>query len=343
MVVFKKPSKAVPTLSSQTSQSLNRVESSSNTTATSEQHNSTIKTSPAPMRYSDITAGRDARNGTPIEKLMYIPELCDEVLDYLSMEELLHATRVCHAFKTNIENSSLLQAKLFLAPDLTMKRLAVSATGTLLSGAKAEHHIAATEATEATEGGEIGLYIPHPQLQSAYVSNRYKSMGMVKYASICVKTCHDQNDALLSFRDFRAVFALPETSSLHRMLLCQPPVQQVFISLHFSRTGRRSTLERPFTVRNEIGVTVGDVVNALRYAPGLKDGFDLDCPIFSMRFKRGILVNSRARTVAQRSAELSSEDDPTRLVFGGSVTSPEHQIPIWKPAVAGGFNFTPLK
>lgn len=274
---------------------------------------------------------------------MYIPELCDEVLDYLSMEELLHATRVCHAFKTNIENSSLLQAKLFLAPDLTMKRLAVSATGTLYSGVKAEQHIAAIE---ATEGGEIGLHVPHPQLQSAYLSDRYKSMGMVQYASVCVKTCHDQNDARLSFRDFRAVFALPETSSLRRMLLCQPPVKQVIVSLHFSRTGARSTLERQFTVRSEIGVTVGDIVTALRNAPGLTGDLDSVSSVFSMRFKGGILVNSRARSLAEKSTELSSEDDPTRLVFGGSVTSrghPGHPIPIWNPAVAGGFNFTPLK
>jgi hypothetical protein len=145
MVVFKKPSKAVPTStsSSKTLLPLDKATGESTTATSSKQRASTANAASAPMRYSDITAGRDAReNGTPIEKLINTFELCEQVLDYLPMEEVIRATRICHAnlprFKTNIENSSRLQAKLYFAPDLTMKRLAVSTTGTLLSGVKAE-------------------------------------------------------------------------------------------------------------------------------------------------------------------------------------------------------------
>ena len=300
----------------------------SNTTAAPAQHSPTNKATSAPRRYSDITAGRDAKdNSTHIEKLMYIPELCDEVLDYLSMEELLHATRVCHAFKTNIESSSLIQAKLFLAPDLTMKKLAVSATGTLLSGVKAEQQIAAAETTENGDSGEIVLYVPHPQLEPGYVSDRYKRMGMVKFASVCVETCRSRKAAKLNFRDVRAVLALPETSSLHKMLVCQPPAKEVsalFSSFGTNRPSRTLELE----ISNEAGVTIGDVVSALRNASGFPDDLDLRKSFCHMTFKGGFLVNSLARSMAERSGELSSENDPTRLVDRG------------EPSVAGRFPFT---
>lgn len=327
MVVFKKPSKAVATASPQPPWSVDSTEDEPDTTAAPEQHSHANKSPPALMRYSDITAGREAKdNATHIEKLMYIPELCDEVLDYLSMEELLHATRVCHAFKTNIQNSSLLQARLFLAPDLTMKKLAVSATSTLLSGVKAEQQITAAKTIENGESGEIVLYVPHPQLEPGYVSDRYKRMGMVKFASVCVETCRSRKVAKLNFRDVRAVLALPETSSLHRMLLCQPPTKEVsavFSSFGASRPSRTLELE----ISNEAGVTIGEVISALRNAPGFPDDLDLRKSFCNMTFKGGFMVNSLARSVAERSAELSSENDPTRLVDSG------------EPSMAGRFPF----
>jgi hypothetical protein len=329
MVVFKKPSKTGPALSSQILQSLDKLTSKSTAAISSKTHASPKNTSPAPIRYSDIAAGRDARgDGTPIEKLINTFELCEQVLDYLPMEEVLRATRICRAFKNNIENSSRLQAKLYFKPDLTMKKLAVSTTGTLLSGFKAEQHIAAAETAEDGKSGEIGLYVPHPRLKSAYVSERYKRMGMVKYAPVYVKTCHDHNDAALAFRDLRAVFVLPETSSLHRMLICQPPVKQITVAYPLTSTGPYRTSTRQLTVRNEEGVTIGDVVTALRQAPGLTTNLTSIFLYSAMSFRGGFLVNSLARSVAERSAELSCEDDPTRSLPGD------------KPWVAGRFPFT---
>lgn len=329
MVVFKKPSKAVTASSSQTTQPHDKARSESTAATSSKEHASTKNAAPAPMRYSDIAAGRDARAyGTPIEKLINTFELCEQVLDYLPMEEVLRTTRICHAFKTNIANSSRLQAKLYFKPDLTMKKLAVSATGTLLSGVKAEQHIAAAETTEGSKSGEIGLYVPHPRLESAYVSERYKRMGMVKYASVCVKTCHDHNDAALAFRDLRAVFVLPATSSLHRMLICQPPVKRITVAYPPTSTGPYRTSIRQLAVRNEEGVTIGDVVTALRQAPGLTTNLTSIFLYSAMSFKGGFLVNPLARSVVDRSAELSWEDDPTRSVPGD------------EPWVAGRFPFT---
>ncbi|GAB7330858.1 hypothetical protein MBLNU13_g02391t1 [Cladosporium sp. NU13] len=309
MVVFKKPSKAVPTSWPQTSQSLNGARSSSDTTATSEQHDSTNKAPPAPLRYSDITAGRDAKdNGTPIEKLMYIPELCDRVLDYLPLEELFCATRVCIAFKTNIENSSRLQAKLFLASDLTIKEKAVSANGTLLSGAKAEHHIAACRSAEGSSSGEIVLYQVHPWLQVGRLPDRYRRMGMVRYAKVCLETRGDFDVGGLSFRNRKLIELLPDTSSINKMFISQPPAKEVSIWYPCPSMG----MQRKERIRNEAGVTIGEVIKAARWKHGMQNLIPRGIEVI---LQRGFVASVRARDVVEQSGELNVEEDPTRWLL----------------------------
>jgi len=99
-------------------------------------------------------------------------------------------------------------------------------------------------------------------------------MGVVKFASVCVETCRSREGAKLNFRDVRAVLALPETSSLHKMLVCQPPTKEVSALFSSFGTNRPSrTLE--LRISNETGVTIGDIVSALRNAPGFPDDLDL--------------------------------------------------------------------
>lgn len=307
MVVFKKPSKAVPASSPRTAQSPDKSRTKLNTTVTSERHASTDKASPASIRYSDIAAGRDAKDSdTHIEKLMYIPELCDEVLDYLAMSELLHATRVCHAFKTNIENSSRLQAKLFFAPDLTTKKLAISATGTLLSGVKAEQRIAVAEAAGGSGSGEISFYEPHPWLRASRLSDRYRRMGMVKYATVYLETGSDDNAAALFFRQRPPITPLSDTSSLNKMFLCQPPSKEV--TLWYPGLG----MYEKKTICSEEGVTIGEVVGAARRMPSEQYLIPRSIEIV---LEGGFAIDPRARIVVERAGELSAKDDPTRWLL----------------------------
>jgi hypothetical protein len=307
MVVFKKPSKAMPAASSQTPKSLDKTECVSNTATNPEQHGSTNKAPPAPMRYSDIAAGRDAKDdGTHIEKLMYIPELCDEVLDYLSLEELICATRVCRAFKTNIENSSRLQAKLFFAPDLTIKKKAVSTTGKLLSGLKAEQHIAAADSVEDSHSGEIALYQLHPWLQAGRLSDRYRRKGIVKFSKVYLETRSDVDEAGLCFPSNKLLAWLSNTSSLGKMFVSQPPAKEVSICY----PGPGMLMET--TIRNEAGVTIGEVIEAA-------SPWSHNFPPRSTEvvLQGGFVANPRAISVAEKSGELSVEDDPTRWLLKG--------------------------
>jgi hypothetical protein len=218
------------------------------------------------LRYSDMVAERRCTiNVTPIKKLVDTFELFEQVLDYLPMKEVLLTTRVCRAFKTNIGNSSLLQAKLFLAPDLTMKKMAVSSSGTLLSGVKAEEHIAAIElsasnpplsfdigdyeryvlnivypareperlADRCRDGSEIELYILHPSLRAGRLSDRYRHQGIVQYAETYVQTSLSYSHQDLTFCDLPTVAALLPTSSFGRMFVSQPPVKEVRVCFPF--------------------------------------------------------------------------------------------------------------
>ena len=313
MVVFRKPSKAAPASLSQTSQPLDKTRTESNITATPEQHGSTNKVPPALMRYSDIAAGRDAKdNGTHIEKLMYIPELCDEVLEYLSLEELIRATRVCHAFKTNIENSSRLQAKLFLAQDLTIKKKAVSTNGKLLSGPKAKQHIAAAESAEDCNSGKIAFYQPHPWLQVGRLSDRYRRMGMVKYSKVRLEARSDVDAARLLFHSRCTVASLSHTSSLRKMFVSQPPAKEVSIWYPCPNVGMIMVKKM---IRNEAGVTIGTVINAARTTA---DALDTIPPNIEVVLQGGFVTDPRARSVVEKSGELSVEDDPTRWLLKGN-------------------------
>lgn len=279
--------------------------------------------SPAPLvRYSDIAAGRPhTYHGTPVEKVVGTFELFEQVLGYLPVKEVLRATQVCRAFKKTIENSSLLQAKLFLGPDLTARKLAVSDSGSLLSGARAERHIAAAEAQDNhRRTGEIALRVIHPALKRTYVSERYKHMGAVKFAEVCVESTQNGAHRFLHFRDFMRTVVLSSTSSLDKMFLCQPPVTQATVHLrkkHLSLDGVFHAV--PICVHNPQGVTFGDVLLAAQRKMGLsREVFQKVCLSgMSVDLNEGIVVSSKARKMADKApaGELRTEDDPTRWVL----------------------------
>lgn len=126
------------------------------------------------MRWSDVRATRKSTHPdvAPIQKLFQTVELCEGVLEYLSMTELFRAGQVCRRLQIIIQKSSVLQAKLFLAPELGTKTIAVSSRQTLIAGAKAEEHIAAAEAHKTVkESGEIKLFVLHSALYLEYGSH----------------------------------------------------------------------------------------------------------------------------------------------------------------------------
>jgi hypothetical protein len=155
---------------------------------------------------SDISlANKRARKSAPVEKLLGVFELCEQVLNYLPMYDLLRVALVCRAFKANVDDSHRLQKKLFLAPDLPRVKCAMFPSGTLLSGTKAEQHIAATKAADEHTTGEFTCCTLHPALHLepqhfGLAASRNRCIGMVKYAALRYKSqvqLHTADSALV--------------------------------------------------------------------------------------------------------------------------------------------------
>ena len=269
---------------------------------------------------SDLAiASKRARKSAPIEKLLGIFELCEQVLDYLSMYDLLRAKQICRAFKTIIGNSHLLQKTLFLVPDLPRPKLAISTSGTLLSGTRAAQHIAAAQAAGERETGEFTCCILHPVLQLDPDSYRVlgfvkKYRGMVEYAAdrfhrptFCTVDSVVVCDFIWSWTEKGS-----KPSGLDNMLVTQPPVTSLHIVV--LGIGKRSCHAADKTV----GVTFGDVFKTMKRTAA--SYWSRNCRQWWIYFdRRAFVVSTEARAAVERAGELSSEDDPTRWVLKNGI------------------------
>jgi len=251
-------------------------------------------------------ASKRVRKSASIDKILNIVELCEQVLSHIPMNDLLHATQICRGFKTTIENSSLLQKKLFLAPDLARKnRTAISSKRTLLSGAKAAQHIAAAEAAGEDDTGEVIFYIPHPAIKLREREINFKHPGLVSYAVCRVKLeFHSGEGAIrasvLSSADIRS----QKSTSLENMFLTQPPITRVKVS--------EGQGYMPWDKKQQVLVNTGvkfrDVFKAMR-------ALRADRVPHIITFYEGIVASAKTRDLAENADELTVKDDPTRWVL----------------------------
>jgi hypothetical protein len=211
-------------------------------------------------------ATKRIRKSAPIEKLINIFELCEQVLSHLPMDDLLHAMQVCRALKLNIENLSRLQKELIFVPDFERKiRTVITSRHTLLSGAKAAQHIAAAEAAgeEEEEKGEVTFYTPHPSIRLHERGLLITHPGLVSYAVSRVFYHHPSGRGNISaFVLSSADIWSQKRTSLENMLLTQPPIKRLQVSEG----------DWPWSKKQDVFVETGvfKTMRALR-APGVPD------------------------------------------------------------------------
>lgn len=264
------------------------------------------------------TTNKRARKSAPIDKILNVVELCEQVLSHLPMNDLLHAMQVCRILKADIDSSHKLQHNLFLAPDLKRQKLTISSTGALLSGVKAAQHIAAARAAGRQTVGEITCCTLHPALQLDPESHRVlsaegKRQGIVEYAAqrfdpsflVITDSVTVRNSILSSTKNGS------NAAGLGGMLITQPPVPSVVVYVAFDADGYGVCYHRPSS--NTAGVTFGDVFKTVaeiqaKYWRRLIRGWwiSFDCRVF--------VVSDQAREAVERAGELTSEEDPTRWV-----------------------------
>lgn len=262
-----------------------------------------------------IIANKRARQSAPIDKIINVTELCEQVLSHLPLYDLLRAMQACRAFKATADNSHPLQKNLFLAPDLPRPKLAMSSSGTLLSGTRAAQHIAAADAAGECETGEFTCHILHPALQADPRTDRVQDsgrMGMVRYVAYRLNCPEAYISDKVAVRDsvFSSTARGFRASNLDAMFVTQPPVTSGLMYISFGHE-KRYTHCCYESARNAAGLTFGDVfktvakIAAGRRYYGVQMRFG--CQVF--------VVSAQARDAAERAGELSSLCDPTRRVL----------------------------
>lgn len=270
-----------------------------------------------PKRWSDITASRQSTHPSlsASNRLFGTFELCEQILDYLPLKEVVQATRVCRSIKEVVGKSTRLQTKLFILPDSKAKTLAVSDSHTLLSGLKAEQHIAAAKASGKDQMGEVALIVLHPLLSVSYTARRFKQAGMVQFAINHVEANDSRHgeQRQVTISNARIIKQTLNISTISDMLLSQPPVKSVILDI----TAPKTTPQVP--IHSETGVTFGQVLKAVCMMKGEPPYTD-DPPNVYLRFEGGFVVEPGARRLAEEAGELSVKDDPTRWVRTGRGT-----------------------
>lgn len=282
----------------------------------SRMHSAHEDPSAASKRHPDLTvASQYTHKPSPIDKLLDVFELFEQVLDHLPTYDVLHATRVCRAFQQNIKNSHRLQAKLFLAPDLTRKKWAVSPSGTLLSGPKAEYRIAAATSAGYSRTGEVACFTLHPAVHAEPRPEAETYRGIAEHARYydanSVYRAHAPGFHYNEYAGIRDPIMWStdqgaKASSLDNMLLTQPPTKEVWL-VH----SRHWQSWEGLHVINKVGVTFGDVFKAARALAAPVAGRALR----SIMFCDGFVATAEAREAVEKAGELRSDDDPTRWVI----------------------------
>jgi len=264
---------------------------------------------------TEDVASKRACKSAPIDKIMNVVELCEQVLLHLPMRDLLHAMQVCRTFKANIDTSHRLQANLFLAPDLQRSKFATSSTGTLLSGIKAAQHIAAAQAAGEPQTGEFTCCTIHPALERPASDRRRsresKRQGMVEYAAHRFNHLgHTTDDVAVRPSILSSIENGIKASGLDGMMLAQPPVISAVVYVVFH--ARDICISG--SISNTAGLTFDDVFKAVaKIGEGKQPMSDLS---WWIAFDSWVfVVSAEAKAAAERAGELSLEDDPTRWVI----------------------------
>jgi hypothetical protein len=241
----------------------NNMEDSHDTAPPIEPHKSTSTTIQDPLPPSDAAAGNEVSDSgsTLIGKLIGTTELCEQILGHLSCTELCRAKRVCKRFRDVIDDTLMLQQKLFLKP----------------------YNEALPEGPVKTNDPWHSMYNFHPLLTSNIAPNPQSDFRI----ELWPLRDHDPNDIRIYsggtfpsmdrlIQTFEDASGVSDDSSLHKMYLSNPPLKEISLSLMIPCwcSARKcmsweSATEPPWfyswdTWRSDKGITFGQVFDYAR-------------------------------------------------------------------------------
>lgn len=185
----------------------------------------------------------------PVERVINIVELCEQILEYLPCSDLNRARRVCRQFNAVIYQSKVMQLRssLRLRPNEII--WASPSNDTLLTGIYAEDYVAAARA-EGRDTREFPVHEMHPFLKvdhgTSYIGHRIGSGPGWIWGT---------GNHHFNFGDL-CLTRIPDHFALDDAHIPQPPKKSILVSMY------RTHGEELF-IDNDDGITFGDVRRAM--------------------------------------------------------------------------------
>lgn len=276
-------------------------------------------TAPGPVRWSDVVAGRKSTHPdvAPIQRVINITELCENVLDHLPVQDLYRAKRVCRRFTAVINKSTALKPNLFLELRINNVTWVVPDEspclgGSLLAGPKADEYV-----SEARAGGrptnQITIFELHPMLN---ISEYDRSIAFSTDGLTYFMRHYFRNPGVYEMH-CEAKFThgriedLPTASSLNNMYLSQPPVKQLCLDT----SGPYYSEAAGGIMYGSVGsVTISDPVG-ITFAQLSRAAYDLtsrkhSAYVSRIRFKGGVPLMTQEKEIVEKAGEVLADKDP---------------------------------
>jgi len=248
--------------------------------AISSANTSSAKSSAAALRKTNLLGGGSAK------RVLDIAELCEQVLTYLPLRNLLKARKVCRSFRDSIDSSPKLQHALFFKkamPATDQPVWVVEKDQSLVIGEEALARIEEAEQT-GTSLSKLQVFGINPLLfrtppavllrnhvmqSRSHCKNHEGSRVMFGSSFIAFRgTCFEQ---------YEGIHSLDEIAICRGMLLGHPPVTKIMMEfsglcVHHKSALNGEPLQGPDSngtadsviVENEDGVTFGEIVDVMK-------------------------------------------------------------------------------
>lgn len=237
-----------------------------------------------------------------ILKVFHTPELCENVLVYLSCDDLARARRVSRHFTATVDASPLLQQNLYMSPRLDHTAHATPTIASVLTGIKVDEHLSTRIFPDNKLLKEMTIHELHPALEvhrQSFPIPKQLMQGYVvhtkgRWRSHIPRKLSAENLSsvpMMTIKNRRCLSTIPIVSALHNMYICQPPVATAQIII---TNAQDTTTLWDLLVQSDQGITFGILHDAAkRYM--LATGFSGAWCVKHIYFREGLPMTAEER------------------------------------------------
>lgn len=241
----------------------------------------------------------DPQQGPAQMCLFNTVELLENVLRFLSPEDLLNTISVCQAFKDVIQVSPTLQRTLFLKP-APLKQWAVA----YYPGHGRTLHAGPT-ATKLLNFGNVTWSYPYAYNPLLFKKVKEDDLGLAYIAWIS----HSPGGYFdIAAKRPGALHDIPADAACRAMFLTQPPCKEITINL-VGRGTRRWVPVGRCVLANQNGVTIGGLLEVMR-RERMKHSVSVDARMGYFAITNGLRVSVEQMEFVERAGVLYENDDP---------------------------------